>query len=193
MEFDRLGLVVVDEQHRFGVLQRFKLMKKPNQAEPDVLVMTATPIPRTLALSLYGDLDLSVLDELAARPHAHRHPARGLRRAPARCGILCASRWRKGRQAYIVYPVIEGTQETISRSWTFPRRSRGRTRSCCSAPPPGKTAAKANGDLFPALQQEASPNGEVRAQIRRGHARKLRTGPLAGLRDRAAARPSRRR
>ena len=64
VEFDRLGLVVVDEQHRFGVMQRFKLMKKPNQAEPDVLVMTATPIPRTLSLSLYGDLDVSVLDEL---------------------------------------------------------------------------------------------------------------------------------
>ncbi len=64
VEFDRLGLVVVDEQHRFGVMQRFRLMKKPNQAEPDVLVMTATPIPRTLALSLYGDLDVSVLDEL---------------------------------------------------------------------------------------------------------------------------------
>ncbi len=64
VEFANLGLVVVDEQHRFGVLQRFRLMKKPNAAEPDVLVMTATPIPRTLALSLYGDLDLSVLDEL---------------------------------------------------------------------------------------------------------------------------------
>ena len=61
VEFDRLGLVIVDEQHRFGVLQRFKLMKKPRpdgseDAEPDVLVMTATPIPRTLALSLYGCL-----------------------------------------------------------------------------------------------------------------------------------------
>ena len=62
VDFDKLGLVVVDEQHRFGVMQRFRLMKKPGQGEPDVLVMTATPIPRTLALSLYGDLDLSVLD-----------------------------------------------------------------------------------------------------------------------------------
>ncbi|MGC1363451.1 MAG: DEAD/DEAH box helicase, partial [Silvibacterium sp.] len=58
VEFGNLGLVVVDEQHRFGVLQRFRLMKKPNACEPDTLVMTATPIPRTLALSIYGDLDL---------------------------------------------------------------------------------------------------------------------------------------
>ncbi len=109
VEFDRLGLVVVDEQHRFGVMQRFKLMKKPNQAEPDVLVMTATPIPRTLALSLYGDLDVSVLDEMP--------PGRTpivTRRVP---GEMAGEVWdfvrkqvAKGRQAYIVYPVIEGTQ-----------------------------------------------------------------------------------
>ena len=68
VDFDNLGLVIVDEQHRFGVQQRFKLMRKPGASgiatEPDVLVMTATPIPRTLALTMYGDLEVSVIDEL---------------------------------------------------------------------------------------------------------------------------------
>jgi ATP-dependent DNA helicase RecG len=110
VDFDRLGLVVIDEQHRFGVRHRFNLIKKPNQTEPDMLMMTATPIPRTLALSLYGDLDVSVLDELP--------PGRTpiiTRRVP---GEMATEVWdfvrkqvAKGRQAYIVYPVIEGTKD----------------------------------------------------------------------------------
>jgi ATP-dependent DNA helicase RecG len=133
VEFAKLGMVIVDEQHRFGVLQRFKLMKKsredrvarvvtgdspvqPEQSaaaspEPDVLVMTATPIPRTLALTLYGDLDVSVIDEMP----------------PGRTPIItrCVSDERSpevwdfvrkqvvaGHQAYVVYPVIEENEET---------------------------------------------------------------------------------
>ena len=128
VEFAKLGMVIVDEQHRFGVLQRFKLMKKSDRAgtgessvgatenstaspEPDVLVMTATPIPRTLALTLYGDLDVSVIDEMP----------------PGRTPIVtrCVSDERSadvwdfvrkqvaaGHQAYVVYPVIEENEET---------------------------------------------------------------------------------
>ena len=110
VEFDRLGLVVVDEQHRFGVMQRFKLMKKPNQPEPDVLVMTATPIPRTLALSLYGDLDVSILDELPPG----RTPIVTRRVPEERCEEVwdfVRKQVAQGRQAYIVYPVIEGSSD----------------------------------------------------------------------------------
>jgi ATP-dependent DNA helicase RecG len=110
VEFAKLGLVVVDEQHRFGVLQRFRLMKKPGEAEPDVLVMTATPIPRTLALTLYGDLDSSVLDELP--------PGRTpivTRRVPGERQEEVWEFVRKQvalkRQAYIVYPIIEGAKD----------------------------------------------------------------------------------
>ena len=110
VEFEQLGLVIVDEQHRFGVMQRLKLMKKEGGAEPDVLVMTATPIPRTLALTLYGDLDVSVLDELPPG------------RTPVVTRCLTDERaqevWdfvRKqiaaGHQAYVVYPVIEENEE----------------------------------------------------------------------------------
>jgi ATP-dependent DNA helicase RecG len=109
VEFTNLGLVVVDEQHRFGVLQRFRLMKKDG-AEPDVLVMTATPIPRTLALTLYGDLDLSVLDELPPG----RTPIVTRQVADDRSDEV----WKfvreqvaKGHQAYVVYPVIEGSKD----------------------------------------------------------------------------------
>src|SRR6202041_3867481 len=103
----KLGRGVVDEQHRFGVLQRFRLMKKPNAGEPDVLVMTATPIPRTLALSLYGDLDLSVLDELppGRTPILTRQVSDD--KAPE-VWALVRAQVRLGHQAYGVYPVIEG-------------------------------------------------------------------------------------
>ena len=110
VDFHRLGLVVVDEQHRFGVLQRFRLMKKPGQGEPDVLVMTATPIPRTLALSLYGDLDLSVLDELppGRTPIVTR---RGSDERADEVWQFVRKQVAAGRQAYIVYPFIEGPSD----------------------------------------------------------------------------------
>ncbi len=135
VEFEKLGLVVVDEQHRFGVMQRLKLMKKTDetgvgtgvspaqkhvgadafvrpgersspQPEPDVLVMTATPIPRTLALTLYGDLDLSVLDELP--PGRTPVVTRSLpdERAPEVWDFV-RKQIAAGHQAYVVYPVIE--------------------------------------------------------------------------------------
>ena len=101
--------MVVDEQHRFGVLQRFRLMKKPSQPEPDVLVMTATPIPRTLALSLYGDLDVSVLDELPPG----RTPIVTRRVPDERADEVwdfVRKQVKQGRQAYIVYPGDRGQQ-----------------------------------------------------------------------------------
>ena len=114
VEFHKLGLVIVDEQHRFGVLQRFKLMKKtPDEAgeelEPDVLVMTATPIPRTLALTLYGDLDVSILDELPPG----RTPIVTRQLSDERAEEVWAFLRKQvaaGRQAYVVYPVIEETE-----------------------------------------------------------------------------------
>ncbi|MFZ0277775.1 MAG: ATP-dependent DNA helicase RecG [Candidatus Sulfotelmatobacter sp.] len=118
VEFSKPGLVIVDEQHRFGVLQRLKLMKKSgeggddkNPAEPDVLVMTATPIPRTLALTLYGDLDLSVLDELPPG----RTPIVTRRITDDRSSEVwdfVRKQVAKGHQVYVVYPVIAENEET---------------------------------------------------------------------------------
>ncbi len=106
VEFDQLGLVIVDEQHRFGVLQRFRLMKKSSEVEPDVLVMTATPIPRTLALTLYGDLDTSILDELPPGRTPITTRCVGDERSE-KVWEFVRKQVAAGRQAYIVYPVIE--------------------------------------------------------------------------------------
>ena len=107
--FARLGLAVVDEQHRFGVEQRKALGAKGES--PDVLLMTATPIPRSLALTLYGDLDLSILDE---RPPGRQPITTALRPESARDRVLhfVDRELEKGRQAYIVYPVIEESEKT---------------------------------------------------------------------------------
>ncbi len=110
VRFARLGMVVVDEQHRFGVAQRAKLWSK-SQNPPHVLVMTATPIPRTLAMTLYGDLDVSVIDELppGRKPVVTQHVTdrslpslyEGIRR-----------QIRQGRQVYVVFPLIEESEKT---------------------------------------------------------------------------------
>ena len=107
VQFQRLGLAVVDEQHRFGVRQRLALMQKGT--EPDVLVMTATPIPRTLALTLYGDLHVSTLDELppGRRPISTKHvPDTQIEQVYS----FLAQEVKSGRQAYIVYPIVEETE-----------------------------------------------------------------------------------
>jgi ATP-dependent DNA helicase RecG len=109
VKFKRLGLAIIDEQHRFGVMQRSTLTSKGY--EPDVLVMTATPIPRTLALTVYGDLDVSVIDEMP------------LGRIPVSTRLFFESRRReayqfmeneikKGRQVYVVYPLVEETEKS---------------------------------------------------------------------------------
>lgn len=108
IRFKKLGLVIIDEQHRFGVMQRSRLRSKGDS--PDVLVMTATPIPRTLALTLYGDLDYSIIDELPPG------------RSPVITKVMYQSQKtelyklireevRKGRQVYVVYPVIDESEE----------------------------------------------------------------------------------
>jgi ATP-dependent DNA helicase RecG len=180
VEFDRLGLIVVDEQHRFGVMQRFKLMKKPTQAEPDVLVMTATPIPRTLALSLYGDLDLSVLDELPPG----RTPIVTRRVSDERAAEVwefVRKQVKLGRQAYIVYPVIEGAkddQPELDFSADATEASEKAAKPVArKTTPKGKTPK-----LFPKAVQDANPNVKLGLKSAVEMYEKLRTGPLSGLR-----------
>ena len=105
--FAKLGLAIVDEQHRFGVRQRLTLMEKG--AQPDVLVMTATPIPRTLALTIYGDLDVSVIDELPPGRKAIKTKHTPESNIEGVYSFL-AQQIEAGRQAYIVYPVVEESE-----------------------------------------------------------------------------------
>lgn len=109
VQFKNLGLVVIDEQHRFGVEQRAKLWRK-NVIPPHILVMTATPIPRTLAMTLYGDLDVSVIDELPAgrKPIETKHLFEGQR---LRMFGFMKQEIAKGRQVYIVYPLIKESEK----------------------------------------------------------------------------------
>ena len=130
VKFNNLGLAIIDEQHRFGVEQRSKLWKK-NTIPPHVLVMTATPIPRTLAMSLYGDLDISVIDELppGRKPiqTVHRYDSNRLK-----VWHFIRAEIAKGRQIYIVYPLIQESEkmdykdlmdgyESISRDFPLPK------------------------------------------------------------------------
>jgi ATP-dependent DNA helicase RecG len=130
VKFKNLGLAVVDEQHRFGVAQRAKLWRK-NSIPPHVLVMTATPIPRTLAMSVYGDLDISVIDELPPGRKKvktiHRYDSNRLK-----VFKFIADEIQKGRQIYMVYPLIKESEkmdykdlmdgyESISRAFPPPQ------------------------------------------------------------------------
>lgn len=115
VEFSRLGLVVIDEQHRFGVLQRAELRRRG--FNPDVLVMTATPIPRSLAMTVYGDLDVSIIDELPpGRTPVSTHVRGDDRRD--RIYEFIRTQLAGGRQAYIVYPIIEESEKLDLRNAT---------------------------------------------------------------------------
>ncbi len=169
VEFANLGLVIVDEQHRFGVQQRFKLMKKPNaegaMADPDVLVMTATPIPRTLALTVYGDMDVSVIDEMPPG----RTPIVTRRTSDQRAGEVwefVRKQVARGQQAYIVYPVIEGAKDDQPELDFAVEEDDGAEVKAKSSGGKKKTAA-----LF------AKP--KLRAAV--DMYEELRAGPLAGL------------
>ena len=108
--FSNLGLSVIDEQHRFGVAQRAKLWAKGKQHPPHVLVMTATPIPRTLAMTLYGDLDVSIIDELPPGRKPVKTSYKSELKRPEVIAFM-KEQIKKGRQVYVVYPLIEESEK----------------------------------------------------------------------------------
>ena len=115
--FTKLGLAVIDEQHKFGVMQRAKLREQAGDIAPDVLVMTATPIPRTLTMTLYGDLDVSILDEL---PPGRGKIITGIRpptKLPDATKFI-RTELESGRQCYIVYPLVEQSEKLEAKAAT---------------------------------------------------------------------------
>jgi ATP-dependent DNA helicase RecG len=203
VDFDRLGLVIVDEQHRFGVQQRFQLMKKsatepgappsppqlaakvgvaatdPTPAEPDVratepdvLVMTATPIPRTLALTLYGDLEASVLDELppGRTPIVTRRVAED---RSAEVWEFVRKQAAAGHQAYIVYPIVEGPTTDQPELDFAPSTETGAPSS-----PTASSSVRVGAGAKPTSKRKRTPTNLRSATDMHLH---LSTGPLKGL------------
>jgi len=148
VQFKNLGLVVIDEQHRFGVAQRAKLWKK-NISPPHVLVMTATPIPRTLAMTLYGDLDVSVIDELppGRKPIKTSHLFDSKR---LRLFSFMKKEIEAGRQVYIVYPLIQESEKLDYKDLEDGYESIAR-----AFPPPKYTVAVVHGKMKPDEKDKA--------------------------------------
>lgn len=146
IKFHNLGLSIIDEQHRFGVEQRSKLWHK-NALPPHVLIMSATPIPRTLAMSLYGDLDVSVIDELppGRKPIQTFHQYDTHR---AKVYQFLHDQIAKGRQVYVVYPLIEESE-----ALSFKNLSEGYQQLCSVFPPPKYTIVMVHGQLKPAEKE----------------------------------------
>jgi len=186
VEFANLGLVVVDEQHRFGVQQRFKLMRKPNaqgeSSDPDVLVMTATPIPRTLALTVYGDMDVSVIDQLPPG----RTPIVTRRTSEERAldvWDFVRKQVAKGQQAYIVYPIIEGLNDDQP-ELDFARAEEAEEAPAAKPKRAAKKSAKVGAKRAVVAKRAAAPKLFPKAKLRSAVEmfEELRHGPLHGLR-----------
>jgi len=181
VDFSNLGLVIVDEQHRFGVQQRFKLMKKPNAqgitSDPDVLVMTATPIPRTLALTVYGDMDISIIDELppGRTPIVTRRVNEGKAKEVWK---FVRKQVAQQRQVYVVYPVIEGANDDQP-ELDFAHDEAVEVKPEAKASKSSSKKSIAN-KKSAAHAQELFPKTKLRAATQMFD--ELRQGPLSGLR-----------
>ena len=196
--FKKLGLVIVDEQHRFGVLQRKRLIEKG--ASPHVLVMTATPIPRTLALTLYGDLDISVIDEMP--PGRTPIETRWTEEAQL-TGVweFLRREIARGRQAYVLYPVIEESKQELKAATAEYERLAKHVfpdiaRRLAARPPEERRKRFRDGAISP--QRNSDSGRHHRDRSRRGRAQRDRHGDRTRrpLRPRAAppaARPHRAR